>query len=589
MPPAPDTSERLWRGLPVSSGVVEAVVHVLKDDFDEPAERPISQDKVDSELARLDNAIAATKKEIVALQEGIEARGDGTEKDIFETHLMILEDISVLDHVRKTVRNKSLGVDYVYYKLMRRHMEALRGVNDPYLRERFIDIKDITQRVMRHLRGEQRAELSFDESVIIVAHDLTPSDTVQLDRTKVKGFAIETGSMNSHAAIIARSLGMPAVLRMHGLCDEVHTGEHVLLDGSEGLLIQRPSTETLARYRQIEAQAEAQEDLLQALAGQPAITLDGREICVGANAEFVDELDSIEESGAEEVGLFRTEIVYLEDPDASEEALSGLYTEVVQKLAPRMVVFRTLDLGGDKLDPLLAEEPEPNPFLGWRGIRVSLGRTEFFKRQLRALLRAACHGPIGIMFPMVSGVEEVIAAKALLQECRVELEREGLAIPEKIQVGAMIEIPSAAVTADLIAPEVDFFSLGTNDLIQYSIAVDRLNERVAELYQSTHPGVLRMIRMVVDAGQRFNVRTCMCGEMAGDIELVPLLVGLGLDELSIASGQVPRVKQCIRKLNQFDCVTLAIEALKLADAQEIRALSRVLATQAYPELLGQPA
>ena len=586
MPFIPDTSERLWRGLPVSSGVAEAVVHVLKDEFDEPAERAIEQDEVDSELVRLDDAIAATKNEILALQHSIEERGDGTEADIFETHLMLLEDITVLDHVRKTVRNKGLSVDFVYYKLMRRHMEALRGVNDPYLRERFIDIKDITQRVMRHLRGEQRAELSFDQPVIIVAHDLTPSDTVQLDRSKVMGFAIETGSMNSHAAIIARSLGMPAVVRLHGLCDEVHTGEHVLLDGSEGLFIQRPSPETLARYRQIEARTEAQEDLLQALASQPAVTLDGREICVGANAEFVDELDSIEESGAEEVGLFRTEIVYLEDPDASEEALSELYIEVVQRLTPRLVIFRTLDLGGDKLDPRLAEEPEPNPFLGWRGIRVSLGRKDFFKRQLRALLRASCHGPIGIMFPMISGVEEVRAAKIVLQECREELEREGFAIPEKIQVGAMIEIPSAAVTADLIAPEVDFFSLGTNDLIQYSIAVDRLNERVADLYQSTHPGVLRLIRMVVDAGQRFKVRTCMCGEMAGDVELVPLLVGLGLDELSIACGQVPRVKQAIRKLNQFDCVSLAIEALKLSDAAEIRALSRVLAVEAYPELLG---
>ena len=585
MPTSPDTSERLWRGLPVSTGVAEAVVHVLKDHFDEPPERSIAQSLVDSELARLDAAIAATKNEILDLQHSIQQRGDGSEADIFDTHLMILEDISVLDHVRKTVRNKSLGVDFVYYKLMRRHMEALRGVNDPYLRERFIDIKDITQRVMRHLRGEQRAELSFDGPVIIVAHDLTPSDTAQLDRSKVKGFAIETGSTNSHAAIIARSLGMPAVVRLHGLCDEVHSGELVLLDGSEGLLIQHPSEETLARYRQIEAQAEEREDMLQACSKEPAVTLDGRRITVGANAEFVDELGSIVESGAEEIGLFRTEFVYLEDPDASEEALSALYVEVVQRLTPKLVVFRTLDLGGDKLDPRLAEEPEPNPFLGWRGIRVSLGRKDFFKRQLRALLRASCHGPIGIMFPMVSGVEEVIAAKAVLQECRNELEAEGLVLPAKIDVGAMIEIPSAAVTADLIAPEVDFFSLGTNDLIQYSVAVDRLNERVADLYQATHPGVLRMIRMVVEAGQQFNVRTCMCGEMAGDVELAPLLVGLGLDELSIASGQVPRVKQAIRKLTQFDCVTLAIEALKLNDPGKIRAMSRAMAEAAFPELL----
>lgn len=585
MPAPSDNQERIWSGLTVSSGVAEAVVHVLQDSFDEPTEEPITEEEVVPELRRLDDALEATKREIRALQKTIEARGDTSEAEIFETHLMILEDVSILDHVRRTVHTKHRNVDAVYYKLMRRHMEALRGVDDPYLRERYLDLKDITQRVMRHLRGDHRADLSFDEPVIIVAHDLTPSDTVQLDRSKVIGFAVETGSVNSHAAIIARSLGIPAVVRLHGIMDELTSGERVVLDGDEGLLVQRPSAETLARYQQVEAQADAQEDLLQAISKEPAITTDGRVMRVGANGEFIDELSSIEESGAEEVGLFRTEFVYLEDPNASEGALADLYVEVVKRLAPKPVIFRTLDLGGDKLDPLLASEPEPNPFLGWRGIRVSLNRPEFFKRQLRALLRASCHGPIGIMFPMVCGVEEVTAAKAVLAECRAELEAEGVCMAEKIEVGAMIEIPSAAATADLIAPEVDFFSLGTNDLIQYSLAVDRLNDRVADLYQATHPGVLRLIRMVVEAGKNANVRVGICGEMGGDIELIPLLVGLGLDELSVASGQVPRVKQAVRKLCYAECQQLAIDVLKLCCPKEILQKSLDVAQRCYPELL----
>jgi phosphotransferase system enzyme I (PtsI) len=290
---ATPSPEKIWHGLSVSSGVADAAVHILQDTFDEPPDEPISADEVESELARLAAAIVGTKLEIQDLQQRT------GEAEIFETHLMLLEDVTLLDHVRRTVSTKLLSVDYVYFKLMRRHMEALRGVDDPYLRERFIDIKDIMQRVMRHLRGEDRSELTFDHPVIIVAHDLTPSDTVQLDREKVVGFVIETGSTNSHAAIIARSLGIPAVMRVQGICGELHSGEHVVLDGAEGMLIQHPSAATLTRYRQIEAAADALDDMLHALCQQPAVTTDGRTIRVGANAEFVDDLDSIMESGAE--------------------------------------------------------------------------------------------------------------------------------------------------------------------------------------------------------------------------------------------------------------------------------------------------
>ena len=582
--PRPQT---VWEGTPVSSGVAHAVAHVLKDHFDEPEIEQIAAEEVESELGRLKKAIAITRQELEDTYPALEKRAEeegADHSDIFDTHLLILEDASILAQVEKTVREKLIGVDAVYYNLMRKHIEALRGLSDAYLRERFLDIKDVTHRVMRHLRGELRTELSFEHPVIIVAHDLTPSDTVQMDRSKVLGFAIETGSALSHAAIIAKSLGLPAVVRIHGLSESVHSGDPVLLDGDQGLLVLNPSQETIDKYRQREEIAERKEDLLQETRHEPAVTLDGRAIRVGANGEFIEELDVIQDCGAEEVGLFRTEFLYLENPNASEDALTDAYVQVVETLSPKLVIFRTLDLGGDKVDPVLAQEPEPNPFLGWRGIRVSLRRKEFFKRQLRALLRASAFGRVGIMFPMISGVAEVREAKAMLLECSDELREEGLSIPSEIEVGAMIEVPSAAVTADLIAQEVDFLSLGTNDLIQYTIAVDRVNERVTDLYSPTHLAILRLITQVVNAGRKSGVRVGICGEMAADVTLTPLLVGMGLDELSVAASQVARVKHAVRRLNADECRRLVEQALEMTDPAEILDLSRALACERYREL-----
>ncbi|MEQ1751004.1 MAG: phosphoenolpyruvate--protein phosphotransferase [Prosthecobacter sp.] len=576
--------EKIWPGTAVSSGVAHAVVHVLKDDFDEPDEDPILPEDVECDLARWHKALEVTRVEIEALQKVMSDEQGGSEADIFEAHLLILHDNSILKQVEKTVREKLICVDAVYYRLMCKHMDALRGLADSYLRERFLDIKDITHRVMRHLRGEMLQHPMFDDPVIIIAHDLTPSDTVQLDRSKVLGFALETGSANSHAAIIARSLALPAVVRLHNICDELHSGDPVLLDGDEGLLIFNPTAATLAKYRSREEQSDAREDALQVTRHQPSITNDGYVVNVSANAEFIEEMAAIRDSGAEHVGLFRTEFLHLENPDGSEDWLADCYTQAVKAMSPGEVIFRTLDIGGDKVDPSMNAAAEPNPFLGWRGIRVSLGMKDLFRKQLRALLRAAVHGRTGIMFPMVCGVEEVRAARALLDECATELRREGHAVPEEISIGAMIEIPSAALSADLIATEVDFLSLGTNDLTQYTLAVDRLNERVADLYQPTHPAVLRLIEMTVNAARKAGIRVCICGEMASDIELTPLLIGLGLNELSVASGQVARLKHAIRKLNAIECQALAADIMQLGSAPEILAKSRMLAIQQYPEL-----
>jgi len=576
--------EKIWTGTAVSDGVAHAVVHVLKDQFDEPDEDSIRPEKVDVEMARLHAALEVTRREIEELQRVMAGEHGSAESEIFETHLLILQDSTILRQTEKTVREQRVCVDWAYYKLMCKHMDALRGLSDAYLRERFLDIKDVTQRVMRHLRGELLQHPMFDEPVIVVAHDLTPSDTVQLDRSKVLGFAVETGSAVSHAAIIARSLAIPAVVKLHGICDELHSGDTVLLDGEGGQLILNPSAETLARYRTREEQAERREDVFQEERHEPAATVCGCTVCVGANAEFVDEVKIVQDSGAEEVGLFRTEFLHLENPDATEDELAEAYSRVVRSLAPKRVVFRTLDLGGDKIDDRLAVEPEPNPFLGWRGIRLSLGRLDLFKRQLRALLRAAVHGRAGIMFPMVSGLQEVLDAKAVLNECAEELAAEGVDVPEEVEVGAMIEIPSAALSAEQIAAEVDFLSLGTNDLIQYTIAVDRLNDRVAALYQPTHPAVLRLIAMSVQAARSAGIRIGMCGEMASDLTLTPLMIGLGLNELSVATTQIARVKHAVRRLSVPECEELANAARKCTSPTEILALSRAVADRCYPEL-----
>lgn len=576
--------EKIWEGTAVSPGVAHAVVHVLKDHFDEPDATPILPEDVEPDLARWRRALEVTQTEIEALQTAMMNDQGSGEAEIFEAHLLILNDNSIRKQVEKTVREQLICVDAVYYRLMCKHMDALRGLSDSYLRERYLDIKDVTHRVMRHLRGEMLDHPMFDDPVIIVAHDLTPSDTVQLDRSKVLGFAIEMGSTNAHAAIIARSLSLPAVVRIHNICDELHSGDPVLLDGDEGLLIRNPSAETLAKYRSREAQADAREDALHLTRHQPSVTVDGSLIKVSANAEFIEEMAVIRDSGAEHVGLFRTELLHLEDPDADEDWLAECYTRAVKIMSPGEVIFRTLDLGGDKMDPRMSMEEEPNPFLGWRGIRASLGRQDLFRRQLRALLRASAHGRTGIMFPMVSGVEEVREARALLDQCAQELMHAGVPIGEDIAIGAMIEIPSAAVSADLIASEVDFFSIGTNDLIQYTIAVDRLNERVAGLYQPTHPAVLRLIRMTVEAANKAGIRVCICGEVASDVELTPLLVGLGLHELSVTAGQVARVKHAVRQLSAADCRAMAEEVMCHGCMANGYEKTRTMALAKYAEL-----
>lgn len=584
MPKAPAKQELILHGIPASDGVAHGVVQFIGGDFDEPVERTIAGRQVGGEVKRFQSALDASRRDLKEMIAGLETRADRSARDILEMHLMVLDDPSVSAQVEARIRDKHECAETAYYRVARECMEAFNRMPDDYLRERALDVRDVAQRVMRHLRGEAVAHVHDGQPAVFVAHDLTPTETAQLDRTKVLGFAIELGSRTSHTAIMARSLGLPAVVRLHGLLETLRHGDEVLIDGDEGVFIIHPSPQTLAGYRKRERLTEKREARLLAESSKPAVTLDGARITVAANAEFTEELEHIRACGAEGVGLFRTEFIHLESPDETEDRLTKVYSRIVKGLAPALVIFRTLDVGGDKIDAALSGEPEQNPFLGWRGIRVSLAKGDIFKRQLRALLRAGAHGNLGIMYPMVSGVREVIAANHLLAECRAELQAARIRIPERVQVGTMIEVPGAAAIADLIAPHVDFFSIGTNDLTQYTLAVDRVNDRVSGLYQPTHPAVLRLIKIVVDAAHHAGIWAGLCGEIAGDISVIPLLIGLGLDELSAASSQVAKIKHAIRKLDTVQCRQLVEQVLHESDPAEIQRLAQEFAMRQYAEL-----
>ena len=555
---------------------------MLKEDFDEPEEEFVqTEEEVEHEIERLRLALEVTYREILKLQKQMEETAGAEEAEIFETHLLIIQDTTIFDHVTRQVRDRKMRVDAPFYSYMQRQIQALRGKSDPYLRERFLDIKDVTQRVMRHLRGELLETPMFDHPVIIVAHDLTPSDTVQLDRRMVLAFAVETGSPVSHAAIIARSLGVPAVVRLTGISEQLHSGDPVLLDGDRGVLTAFPSAEALSdlQARQVRAKERRQEtDIAR---DKPAILKNGERVTVGCNAEFLDEVPMIQACGAEEVGLFRTEFLFLARPDAEEGWQERAYREVMDGVAPRRVIFRTLDLGGDKVASGMDAAAEPNPFLGWRGLRLSLGRPEMFRAQLRALLRAGAGRRLGLMFPMVTTVEEVVEARKRVDACLAELSQEGVPPPTELKVGAMIEVPGAAMVAAQLAQHVDFFSLGTNDLIQYTLAVDRLNERVADLYQPTHPAVLQLIHRVIQAGNAAGIPVGMCGEMASDFRLVPLLLGLGLRDFSVATAQVARLKQLIRLCDPAACAALAERVLQMDSASEVLTVTLEVAQEQF--------
>jgi len=585
----PETDQEVrMQGVGVSPGVSRAEAHIIRRGIIVPTPYLVAEEQLDAEWRRFEKALEATRIQLLELQQRIDSYGNGKEAGIFDAHLLFLEDAVLLQEVERTLRERGLNVAAAFYEVICRYEEAMGRIEDDYLRERVADLEDVAQRVLRNLRGEQagEAEASAHAEHILIAHDLKASDTAAMDRNLVKAFVCELGSQTAHTAIIARSLGIPAVVGLSKATELVEFGADVLVDGYRGLVILNPTPATLSEYATLEEEQSAISDELKSLRDETTETLDGRRIILSANIEFLREVPVFKEQGAEGVGLYRTEFFYLRGEELpSEEEQTEAYTAVARETGEDGLIIRTFDVGGDKLPLERHLEPEPNPFLGWRGIRVSLGERGVFKTQLRSILRASAHGKVRIMFPMVASVAEVREAKGLLRECEEELLSEGHAFDERIEVGAMIEVPSAALTADLIAPEVDFFSIGTNDLTQYTIAVDRVNERVADLFQPMHPGVLRLMRMVVQAARGSGIWVGVCGETAGDVEYLPLLVGLDVDELSVGPRQVLRVRRAIRSLDAKECCALVDRLLVDAETEDIRRACREMASQRYPELM----
>jgi phosphotransferase system enzyme I (PtsI) len=587
MPDPGTETEIIYEGIPASPGIAIAPVHVIARGFSPPEVYRIKAEDVEREQARFRQALEITKRQLLELQDRLEVLSGDDESGIFEAHVMILEDKSVVERVLKAILSRLQNAEYAYYAVMQNFLEAMRRIPDPYLRERTMDIEDVAQRVLRNFstEGDTRV-MGPDDRHVLVAFDLAPSDTASMNRRHVLGFATEQGSVNSHTSILARAFGIPAVVGLEGAVIDIIALSPAILDGYTGKLILHPSPETLERYKNLTLAKEKVRSSLDALSGAATRTTDGVELKVSANIEIIDELPPVKRSGAKGIGLYRTEFLLLngeEMPDEQKQA--EIYSRVAEKMAPHTVIIRTLDAGGDKLPIEPLTDPEPNPFLGWRGIRVSLARPAMFREQVRAILKASAHGKVAIMFPMISGLSEVWRGKEMVQRCMSELAKEGVPFDEKLPVGIMIEVPAAAICADLLAPEVDFFSIGTNDLIQYTVAVDRVNPHVAELYRPTHPAVIRLIKRTIDAGRDNGIWTGICGEMAGDIRLTPLLIGLGVEELSVGPQQVPRVGQAIRSLSHAECVAMSGEALRNLRSQGILDLSLELAQKYYGELL----
>lgn len=579
----PDHERRLT-GQPVSPGIAMGVLRVEARGCPAPPARTITADDLDAERQRFEQALVRTEKELRELQERVERISGATEAAIFDAHLLFLRDRTILARLEKELPKRLQNIESVYYAVVQNFMEVMRCVDDPYLRSRVADIADVLHRVLKNMEADKAPRPAEDASIgprVLAAYDLAPSDTADLDTQQVMGFVTETGSAVSHTAILARSLGLPAVVAVPRLVMDSRAGQFAILDGYSGVLILNPTEETKQHYRTLQAEKTKAYEALVEMKELPSETMDGHRIRLAANVGFAHEFAAIQRSGAEGVGLFRTEFFLLGGESLPDEEMQYRhYRDLVERCAPHEVIFRTLDSGGDKLPFEVLEEKEDNPFLGWRGIRVSLSRPEIFKVQLRAILRASAHGKVGVMFPMVSGLTEIKMAKQLLEECRAELKERGEAYDEGMRVGVMVEVPSAAMMADVMARQVDFFSIGTNDLTQYTIAVDRVNYRVAQMFRPTHPGVIRLIHHTIRAG----IPTAICGEMGGDITLLPLLVGLGATELSVGTHLLPLVRFGIRHLNYEECRAMAQEALQAEDSFTIRELSAAVAHRSYPNL-----
>ena len=576
----------MLKGIPASPGIAIGKAFLFDTSQLIVNEKDIKQDAIPSEITRFEEALIKTRSEILAIQKKISKEMGTQHAEIFNAHLLVLEDRMLIEEVIEGLKKERKCVEYIFSKVIEKYIKVFSKMNDEYLKERTSDIEDVGKRILKNLIGAQEKTLSdLKEEVIVVAYDLSPSDTANMHKKNVKGFVTDIGGRTSHTAIMAKSLEIPAVVGLENVTARVKAGDILIVDGTDGIVLINPDKTVLKKYEAKQQKFVEFEKTLLDLKDTPATTLDGHRVEISANIELPNEVSSVIAHGAEGIGLYRTEFFYMNRNDVpGEEEQFEAYKKVTTRLSKKPVIIRTLDLGGDKFLSQLKFPHEMNPFLGWRAIRYCLAKPEVFKVQLRAILRASVFGNIKVMFPMISGLGELRQAKEVLEEAKQELRIKKASFNENVEVGAMIEIPSAALTCDLLAKEVDFFSIGTNDLIQYSLAVDRANEKIAYLYKPTHPAVLRLIKNIIDSGHKENIWVGMCGEMAAESGFVLLLLGLGLDEFSMSPVLVPEMKYVISNVRFEDARKVAEEAMKLPTGEEVETYTNKRLNELMPSL-----
>jgi phosphotransferase system enzyme I (PtsI) len=576
------------KGIAVSPGVVIKEAFILESEGYRIPRHLIKEDEIPKEISRLEEATTAAWKEIEKLEDRVSENLGSQIASIFATHKLMLQDELLLREFSKKVEEHKFSAEYAVSLVLRVYIKKFESVDDPYLSARVGDIYDIEKRLLRNLLGEKREELkNLTKEVVVVAHDLSPSQIASLDTTKVRGFVTDLGSRNSHAAIVARALGIPAVVGLETATVDIFGGDQIIIDGNRGDVIVRPDETTIKEYQLIEKDFHVfEERITSELKDLPAVTLDGREISILGNIEFPRDIIPNLNQGATGIGLYRTEFLFLGSNESpTEEEHFKAYSQAVQELGDKPVIIRTVDLGGDKFFPANSNT-ELNPFLGCRSIRYCLEHPDIFKSQLRAILRASALGNAKIMFPLISSLQELLKAKDIVKEVMEELNQKGIDFDEKIEIGIMIEVPSAAMVADDLAKEVDFFSIGTNDLIQYTMAVDRGNEKVAHLYSPAHPAILKLLKMTITAAEENNIKIGICGEMGGEIEYTILLLGLGLREFSVAPAMIiPEVKKIIRSVTYERAKEAAETVCSYNDPAKTIEYLRNIVREIIPELI----
>ncbi len=577
----------VMQGVPASPGIAISKVFKLKGESIRVDPTIVDDSSVDTEIEKFMNAVEKSKSELKSLQNKIVHKVGQESAKIFDVHQLLLEDSVVIEETIHIIKEENKSAEFAFYHIMQKYENTLNGTSINHFQNRSSDLRDVKRRVIRHIQGDRTNHLKqLSGSAVIVTNDLTPSDAVILDRRKVLGFATALGGRTSHAAIMARSMEVPAVVGLRRIFNLVEDGDRIVIDGNEGKVLIQPEEKTVKHYRQLQEKYYDTGRKLEEVRDLKCLTIDGKEIELSANLEFSDEAESVKSHGAKGVGLYRTDYIYLAKKELpTEDEQYQEYTKIIKKISPDPVIIRTMDLGGDKLPESFLIPPQENPFLGWRAIRISLERKDIFNAQLRAILRASAAGNVKILFPMISSLDEIHECKKMLESAKSELKKEDIECDEDIEIGVIIEVPSAALLADKIAKEVDFLSIGTNDLVQYLLAVDRGNERIAYLYQHLHPAILRMIKQIIMAGHHEGVWVGMCGEMASDPLSTLILVGMDLDEFSVSPIAVPEIKKIIRSTEYREAARIAKKVLQFEKASEVERFMTKVVRKKFKDLI----